>query len=296
MRKIRTDLVTDPSVLQPFTTKSLQFLQSRDSEFMVMSILSQFKRYFVGGSVNYEVAPFFRADKTNGYYGIYAGVENQISGTSFDTVTGGVLMYVPKGSPVAIKTVIEQFELIEVVGLSPGVTFTNPPYLQPVVSYISTDPVTFSDSTIKSVHGIVKYNVVDGAFAGATTLSYNGNIYDPILFSDLDSHTFRVIQARTGSGVSGLVFQKYFNEITLTGTITQSGAFSSTLTSSLTPPGPTSNQTFGITVLDDSTYRPAVITINGATITVAGNFTGVTSRVFYLSGIKYYANMSTPYS
>lgn len=142
MKQIDTTQVVDPSTLQPFTVKSLQFLQDAKAE---------------------DDAGIIQALITNIKGGYSLTVPYVISGCvlsdSNKDVTSGKIFYGGK--------------FYEVTGVNGTTNVAR--FILTKTQDATADPLTFTDGTSKNVHDIYKYVATDVASGGdfiATDLSY----------------------------------------------------------------------------------------------------------------------------
>lgn len=158
MKKIDVSQALVPLTLQPFTHKSLEFLQRYTREersFLIKSVIGN--------------------NLVNTNY-IWYGVDN----ITTNVISDGLLCsYLPDGNSPANY----DYYFIEVVGDNIA-GYVNPPMLVPSISYESFDPIQFSDNSLKSVHYTVKYTVTDTTSTSSVTTP-DGMIFSTILFSDL---------------------------------------------------------------------------------------------------------------
>lgn len=147
MKKIDTLQVTDPSTLQPFTARSLKFLQDATAE---------------------DVAAIIKSIVTSNLGSYSLSVPYVISGCVYDNsslygVTSGEIFY---GGKYYETTAI------------PNDTATNIPRFILTLSQDATaDPVIFSDSSSKNVHNIEKYVATDVASGGDFTAANLVSLY-----------------------------------------------------------------------------------------------------------------------
>lgn len=140
MNRIITTSVADPSIQQPFTARSLDFLQDASKEMIKGFALSLIGKIY---------------DPTKYYVvsGLKAYGTNQIS--------EGCIFF--------------NGELYYSAGKSTTTAFVNVPVLTLTVSDSPIDPVTFSDGTARKVHN-VRHFVLSDAISGTGTVNYTSCI------------------------------------------------------------------------------------------------------------------------
>jgi len=135
MKKIDTTQVTDPSTLQPFTARSLKFLQDATAE---------------------DVAGIIKSIVTSNLGSYSLSVPYVISGCVYSGTT-----------PNFAVTAGEIFYNGKYYAVNACSSFTNIPQFNEVLSQDPTaDPVTFSDSSSKNVHNIYEYEATDVVSGG----------------------------------------------------------------------------------------------------------------------------------
>lgn len=132
MNRIYTGFVSDPNIQQPFTAKSLDFLQDSIKE----------------------------AVKANAY----GKIGNSLAG--YQQVTGGAIIsgcnYSGSGNTIYNGFILWQDELFYFPGAMGLLAYTNVPVVVlDETNDASIDPVEFSDNVFRSVHKIRRLKVVD---------------------------------------------------------------------------------------------------------------------------------------
>lgn len=142
MNKIKTSDIVDPTIQQPFTGKSLEFLQNATS-----AMINGLSQSMVGESYAAATAYVLK--------GLIAYGTNQY--TEGYVLYSGELYYCP--------------------GKSTTTAFVNVPVLTITVANDATaDPITFTDSVIRNVHN-VRTLVLSDAVSGSGTFDLSAAIY-----------------------------------------------------------------------------------------------------------------------
>jgi hypothetical protein len=142
MNKIVTNSVVDPSIQQPFTTKSLDFLQSKDIVF--------------ADSIARNIAPY---DYDLGLPIVLSGCERTVGAPN--TYFNGFIywdheIYAFDGGNVTITTT-DSFRVV-------------------ITNDATADPLTFTDGIARNVHNIRKLEVVDTS-VGGTLFDYSSLVF-----------------------------------------------------------------------------------------------------------------------
>jgi hypothetical protein len=158
MNKIITTSVVDPSILQPFTTKSLDFLQSATRETLTAIIAGLNPTGFDTGN------PIM----------IYGGTKTLYSGSTCYSYAAGYV-YIDGEICYMPSAILELGAQTDVV----TITTTND---------ATADPVTFSDGVARNVHNVRRLTVSVGASGSGTydfseiqTLNPEWQTYTPTL-------------------------------------------------------------------------------------------------------------------
>lgn len=323
MKDIRTDLVVDPSTLQPFTTNSLRFLQENTKQ-LTRTLLYTSREYWNFAYPGYgdpdenglDYLPFVVTGVEYYVYGPQVVVTNGYIGLTYANTTIGVVALGQTGSTVpspayTVNSIIG-VGMHRVVGMFKNTAFTNTPLLQPAVVYDSTDPVTFSDNTTKSVHGEVVYNVVDAA--SGTDITYNNVTYRPIklyqsasginqsyLYENRMQHSWRplVYSGTTwadGGGAATAGYRIVNGYIELTGLITSpASGMTTTIGYTSLPFGVTNYDTqyASCTVYNNGTTKQAgnIAIGSGGVLTINADWSGSGTRSVILGGIRFRTNV-----
>jgi hypothetical protein len=157
MNIIDTSLITDPSKQQPFLGGSLAFLQNASKE-----IVTGICRGIMGEG-NYTLTTI---------YGVI------ISGCK---ITGA-------GATISSGYIYFDGEIYYFAGQTGMLAYSNVPVFTALNSYISPDPITFSDNSTGSVHQQRRLQIVDAV--SGTGLFDLANIITPFLKTQIIVSTF----------------------------------------------------------------------------------------------------------
>lgn len=269
MNNLRTDLVNDPNIQQPFTAISLAFLQDATFE-MVLGIV----KTFVGDSYS-------------------AAVPYAVSGVTY---TGSV------STPTSVLPgyILFGTNLIAVLsGFGPAATgarFTRQTTNTYSYNGFGADPLMFTDGVSRNVHDIIKYQIVDAASGGDFGLSQVVYIQDPAILSS-GSATQKVVSPALNTSFTAINTISYYKDargwVHLNGQLqkNQSGGGTTTFISAAAAAfRPTQLKRLSVTNVDNATNKPDYIQIATNGDMSVGNNTagGAINTVFYLDGLSYF--------
>lgn len=247
---IDTSQAVDPTVLQPFPTTSLNFLQEAERKNLTNICLN-----FLG----------------------------PLHGTAQPIVLWGLTKsgnFINEGAFFDNGNYTANPEIFHVNGAS-TVGFINPPVLSAVSTFDTTiDPIVFYDGSVRSVHQVKTFAVVDSPNTGST-----------ILYSDMQFLNFSSATVSTGGGWTGSCTVRYNNK---TGTVHLGGVLdilnpSGTIGTIPVGMRPSANKKFGTNFKDDSQWeKSGMINISTAgVISFDVNWGGSSVRACSFDGLSY---------
>lgn len=252
--KIDTSQIIDPTALQPFTGPSLEFFQESTRKSLANICLNL-------------MGPLMGSAQPIVLWGLGKSGVNIAEGAFFDN---GNYSSVPEIFHVSAKNTTG---------------FVNAPVLSAVTNYdFSVDPLEFLDGSLKNVHQVNTWEIVDSPNTGTTIL------YSNLQFLSLSSSTISTGAGWTGSTVAyynNKTARVHFNGGTL-GILTTGG------TVSALPLGyrPTSEQTISVNYRENSgigvIYTAGIVRISTAgAFSFEANFAGTTERGISLDGVSF---------
>lgn len=257
MKQIDTTQIVEPNILQPFTGRSLKFLQG-----ILTDTLIGLFRGLIGSTYNTSVP--------------YA-----IQGLGF---TGSVSL------PTAVFTgwIFFNDELYQCLGN--GTPFAVGPVFNVSITQDPTaDPLLFTDGNNRNVHNIRNLAVTD-----ATPGSGLFNLSDVVYFQDSDIFNASVINGWTNF-VTVKYFKDRFGKMNIDGVITGAVGVPSSVIMFVLPVGfrPTTQKIIPV-VWDDSGSSPRThpgivrVNTNGNVEFLSVNDPQIGTQIIYLAGISFY--------